>query len=143
MSIEGEQFDPKNATSVAEWYLSVMVKRGYEVDFTLNDISLLDRYCEEVLWEMDQSTELFFKEQTAFEAYIGEVMVRNTNAIWIGNFDLYTYMANYYETAIAISDKFVKTPGRLTYKVSNKSPDESIAENVRETIEEMNEIQPV
>ena len=62
MSIEGEQFDPKNATSVAEWYRSVMVKRGYEVDFTLNAISLLDRYCEEVLWEMDQSSESFFKE---------------------------------------------------------------------------------
>ena len=143
MSIECEQFDPKNATSVAEWYRYVMVKRGYEVDFTLNAISLLDRYCEEVLWEMDQSTESFFKEDTAFIAYVGEVIVRNSRASWFGEFDLDSYAANYYTSFVGFEGGPNLTPGLLTYRVSNRSKDEFIEDGVRSAVKKLNEFESV
>ena len=143
MSIEGEQFDPKNATSVAEWYRSVMIERGYEVDFTIDNQSLIDRYCEDVLWKMDYSTELFSKEKTAFIAYVGEVIVRNSGASWFGEFDLYAGLDNYYNTSVGFADMERITPENAAQKIRNKSKDESIEENIRLVVKKMNEIEPI
>lgn len=131
-----ENIDAKNPSLVAEWYCSVINNSGFHVAFLMSDLKRVDEYCEKVLWSKEDNSENSFLDRCGLAAYIGETLVRNFQAKWIGEFNLYGKLDNYYFSFIRFPNGYRIAPERIVApRLVNKRAGSPIEENVNEVIE--------